>query len=86
MEDKSENGIPRRKRKNKCLAPSGGTLNLVCGVNVAIEEAKDMDDMVLVRKIRGRNPNHEEMKAWVHTNWMGQLTSAPEVSGLSKGW
>ena len=71
LEEEGENRNPRRKRQNKCLDPSGKTLKLVCGVNVAIEEVEDMVDVVLVGKIRGRNRNHNEMKAWVHMNWMG---------------
>ena len=50
------------------MAPSDGNLNMVCGVNVAIEEVEDMADLVIVGKIHGQHPNLEEMKGWVHTN------------------
>ena len=52
-EEEEENESPRKKRQNKCLVPSGGNLNMVCGVNVAIEEVEDMVDRVIVVKIRG---------------------------------
>ena len=80
--EEEENGSPRKKRQNKCLEPSGGNLNMVCGVNVAIEEVEDMDDWVIVRKIHGRHPNLEEMKGWVQTNWTDLLSSAAEVGDL----
>ena len=44
-----------KKRKNRCLNPSEGQLNLVCGVDLSIVEAKDMVKVSLVGKIRGRN-------------------------------
>ena len=66
--------------------PTCGNLNIVCGVNVTIEEVEDMDDRVILEKICGRHPNLEEMKGWVHTNWTYLLSSTAEVGDLSKGW
>ena len=65
-----ENGIPRQKRQNKCLVPTCGNLDMVYGVNVAIEEAEDMADRVIIEKIYGRHPTLKEMEGWVQTNWV----------------
>ena len=86
IEEDGENGSPRKKRQNKCPAPTCGNLDMVYGVNVAIEEVKDMADRLIVRKIHGRHPTLEEMKGWVQTNWEELLSSAVEVGELSKGW
>ena len=59
---------------------------MVCDVNVAIEEAKDMADRVIVGKIHGQHPTLEEMKGWVQTNWEDLLSSMVEIGELSKGW
>ena len=67
------------------MVPTYGNLNMVCGVNVPIEEVEDMVDRVIVRKICGRHPNLEEMKGWVHTNWEDLLSFVAEVGDLSKG-
>ena len=64
-EDVGEKRNPKHKKKKKFLAPSGGILNLICGVNISIEEAGDMAELVLVGNIRGRNPDQEEMELWV---------------------
>ena len=58
-EEEEENRSPRKKRLNKFLVPTCGNLDMVCGVNVAIEEVEDMVDQVIVRKIHGQNPNLE---------------------------
>ena len=42
---------PIWKRKNKILAPNGGPLNLIFGVNVSIGEVGEMADLALVGKI-----------------------------------
>ena len=68
------------------MALREGTLNLIYGVNLPIEEAWDMEDLVLVGNIRGKNPNKEEMELWVQKNWMGLIQAEPEVDTLSKGW
>lgn len=52
---------PIKKRKNKCLTPSGSPLNLVCGVNISLEEAGPMAEQTLVGKICGRNPTPDEL-------------------------
>ena len=59
LEEDDEKGNPKQKKKNKCLAPSGGTLNLVCKVNDSIEESVYMVELVLLGKIRGKNPNQD---------------------------
>ena len=59
---------------------------MVYGVNVAIEEAEDMADRVIVEKIHGQHPTLKEMNRWVQTNWADLLSFAAEVSELTKGW
>ena len=59
---------------------------MVCAVNLEFEEAEDMADKVIVRKIHGRHPTLEEMNGWVQKNWANLLSSAAEVGELSKGW
>ena len=59
---------------------------MVCSVNVAIKEAEEMADRVIVEKIRGRHPTLEEINIWVQTNWADLLSSAAEVGELTKGW
>ena len=68
LEEDGEKGNPKQKKKNKCLAPSGGTLNLVYGVNVSIKEVGDMAELVLMGKIKGIKPNQDEMEVWVSKN------------------
>ena len=57
--DRSLDGtIPGTKKwKNRCLNPSSGTVNLICGVNISMAEAQEMEGVALVGKIRGQNPS-----------------------------
>ena len=66
-----ETQIRSRKRKNHYLNPSIRDFNLICGVDITMEEALEMDRLSLVGKIRRRNPTLGKMKEWVKTNWTG---------------
>ena len=61
-------------------------MNLVCGVNLSIAEAQEMEGVALVGKIRGRNPSQGKMEEWVWKNWMGFQGKDPEITPLAKGW
>ena len=74
------------KKTNKCLSSTSGPLNLICGVNVSIEDVRPMEDSALVVKICGRNPSSEDMEIWVTKNWSSVLNYELEIGALTKGW
>ena len=61
-------------------------MNLVCGVNLSIAEAQEMEGVALVGKLRGRNPSQGKMEEWVQKNWAGFQGKDPEITPLAKGW
>ena len=61
-------------------------MNLICGVNVSMAEAQEMEGMALVGKIRGRNHSQGKMEEWFRNNWMGFQGEDPEITPFTKGW
>lgn len=60
-------------------------LNLICGDQCTMEEAK-FKGLALVGKIRGKNSTLGKMKEWARINWKGILGEGFSIYQLAKGW
>ena len=59
---------------------------MVLGVDIPMDEALETLELILVRRVKGRQYSSNYMVELTHKSWSGGLTTQTEVIILTRGW